>query len=226
MGHRVAAKPKPKPRPRRAAPSGRRPARRRPGGRHVPRSRAVPAYGGPVATTPYRARTAILRDGHAVKVRAIRPEDDVALKRAFKRLSPRSRYLRLMQHKRELDTRALARAVRPQAGREFALVATVPDREGYDIVGAARYVQAEGDPAACEFAITVADDWAGKGLATTLLRSLMRRARSDGYARIEGAVLAYNDAMLALARGLHFDIQWQPGDATLVQVRRQLIAGR
>lgn len=173
----------------------------------------------------YRPRVVRLRDGRTVTIRSVRPEDDAAIRRAFERLSPRSRYLRLMQHKRELDPQVLARGVRPQPGRECALVATVPIAGRYDIVGATRYVEAA-DPAACEFAITVADEWVGQGLAATLLRRLMWQARADGYTRIEGAVLPYNDAMLALARRLRFECLPSPGDASLVLVRKALTQGR
>jgi GNAT superfamily N-acetyltransferase len=70
--------------------------------------------------------------------------------------------------------------------------------------------------------MTVAEDWRGSGLAATLLASLVRRARRDGYETMEGWVLAENTAMLALARELHFDIERDPGDATVLRARRTL----
>ena len=110
-----------------------------------------------------------------------------------------------MQHKRQLDPAALDRGVHPRPGRDFAFVATIPAADGIDIVGAAQYVRAEDDdPSTCEFAITVAEDWRGSGLATQLLASLVRRARRDGYTRMEGSVIADNAPMLALARKLGF----------------------
>jgi acetyltransferase len=80
----------------------------------------------------------------------------------------------------------------------------------------------EGDPSTCEFAITVAEDWRGSGLATQLLASLVRRARHDGYSRMEGAVIADNSSMLALARRLGFAAQPMPDDATVIRVERRL----
>ena len=81
----------------------------------------------------------------------------------------------------------------------------------------------EGNDKTCEFAITVAEDWRGSGLATQLLSpSLVRRARSDGYATMEGFVIAENTAMLALARALEFDTEPMPGDATVLRVQRAL----
>ena len=90
-------------------------------------------------------------------------------------------------------------------------------------MGAAQYVQA-GDAAdrTCEFAVTVAEDWRGSGLATNLLASLVRRARRDGYETMEGLVIAENTAMLALARKLKFRVEPVPGDATVLRVQRAL----
>jgi len=99
----------------------------------------------------------------------------------------------------------------------------VPAPDGIDIVGAAQYVRArDDDPSTCEFAITVAEDWRGSGLATQLLASLVRRARRDGYTRMEGAVIADNSKMLALARRLRFKAHPEPDDAGVVKVEKLL----
>jgi RimJ/RimL family protein N-acetyltransferase len=200
---------------RRAAGDG---AASSPGRRRAARSGSAAAR---AAIHAFRPRLLVLRDGRAVTLRAVRPQDDGAILRAFHRLSPRTRYLRFMQHKKELDPRILARGVRPQAGRECALVATVLADAGYDVVGAARYVQAD-TPDTCEFAVTVADDWSGSGLATAIMSSLLRCAARDGYTHMVGNVLSENAAMLALARRLGFRTHPHPDEANLVRVRRPL----
>ena len=173
--------------------------------------------------SPYRPRRLRLRDGREVTLRAISPADAPEIAQAFERLSAASRYSRFMQHKRRLDPAALERGVNPRPGRDFAFVATIPASDGIDIVGAAQYVRAlEDDATTCEFAITLAEDWRGSGLATQLLASLVRRARRDGYARMEGAVIADNSPMLALARRLGFTAQPMPDDATVIRVERLL----
>jgi len=174
-------------------------------------------------TAAYRPRRLRLRDGREVTLRAISPADAPEIAQAFERLSTESRYSRFMQHKRRLDPAALDRGVRPRPGRDFAFVATIPATDGIDIVGAAQYVRAlEDDPTTCEFAITLAEDWRGSGLAKQLLASLVRRARRDGYTRMEGAVIAGNSPMLALARKLGFTAHPVPDDATVIRVERLL----
>lgn len=177
-----------------------------------------------MATLPprYRPRRLKLPSGAEVTLRAIAATDAAEIVQAFERLTTDSRYSRFMQHKRELDPAALERGVNPRPGRDFAFVATTPAADGIDIVGAAQYVSADESGSRCEFAITVADDWRGTGLATELLASLLRRARRDGYETIEGLVIADNAPMLALARKLRFTVHPVPDDATVVRVRRRL----
>jgi GNAT superfamily N-acetyltransferase len=172
---------------------------------------------------PYRPRRLVLRDGRELTLRAITEADAPAIQRAFDQLSVASRRDRFLHHKKHLSPQALARGVHPLPGRDFVFVATLPRPDGFDVVGAAQYVQATpGDDSTCEFALTVAEDWRGCGLARQLLSCLLRRARRDGYAEMMGLVLADNGPMLALARSLKFDVEPSPGDGTVVQVRRRL----
>jgi RimJ/RimL family protein N-acetyltransferase len=172
--------------------------------------------------TRYRPRRINLQNGTEVTLRAIAATDAPEIMQAFERLTTESRYSRFMQHKRELDPAALDRGVNPRPGRDFAFVATIPAADGIDIVGAAQYVRSDESGSRCEFAITVAEDWRGTGLATELLASLVRRARRDGYKVMEGSVLAENAPMLALARKLRFTAHPDPKDATLLRVQRSL----
>lgn len=170
-----------------------------------------------------RPRRISLRDGRKLTLRTIAEADAAEILQAFERLSDQSRYYRFMRHMKHLDQDALRRGVHPRPGRDCTFVATVPAADGIDIVGAAQYVQAaDEDPRTCEFAITVAEDWRGCGLATELLASVARRARSDGYGTMVGFVLAENTAMLALARALEFELEPVPGDATVPRVQRAL----
>lgn len=171
----------------------------------------------------YRLRRLVLRDGREVTQRVITESDAPAIQRAFDLLSTQSRYNRFLHHKKHLSPEALARGVHPLAGRDFVLVATVPRPAGFDIVGAAQYVRATPeDDTTCEFAVTVAEDWRGCGLARQLLASLVRRARRDRYTLMMGLVLADNVPMLALARRLGFRVAPSSGQGAVVQVLRRL----
>lgn len=171
----------------------------------------------------YRPRRFSLRDGREVILRAIAEGDKAEIVQAFDRLSADSRYLRFMRHKKQIDPAALEQGVHPSPGQAFVLVATVPAADGIDIVGAAQYLHAAKSAGrTCEFAVTVAEDWRGGGLAARLLHGLLRRARHDGFDTMEGWVLAENLPMLTLARRLHFRVEPVEGDATLFRVARAL----
>jgi len=162
-----------------------------------------------------------LRDRRRVRLREIRPDDRDEIRQAFGRLSSQSRYTRFMASVRELSPRMLDYAISRQTDRDLSLVAEIDAPDGIDIVGGARYYsQADGE--SCEFAITVADDWQGMGLASRLMRELIQAARVRGITHMEGFVLAGNSRMLNLARRLGFSVDTDPEDATVKIVRLDL----
>jgi len=154
------------------------------------------------------AHVVALRGGRSVTVRAIRPEDKEEFEAAFDRLSPSSRYSRFFQPLRELPPNMLEEAVRPAEGRVVALVALASVGNDEDIVAGARFAHAP-DSKVCEFAVTVADDWQGVGLARHMMQELIALARAQGMERIEGIVLPTNAGMRGLAARLGFtDAPW------------------
>jgi GNAT superfamily N-acetyltransferase len=69
-------------------------------------------------------------------------------------------------------------------------------------VGIARYIRHADDPQAAEIAVTIVDDWQGRGLGTELLARLSGRARSEGIHRLTALVAADNVAMAGLLRNM------------------------
>jgi len=165
-----------------------------------------------------------VRDGRAVHIRAVRPTDEAELVQAFGRLSEDARYLRFMRSVREPNLERLRKALAsfPESG--IGLVATVPAADGIDIVGSAIYVIGT-DPTICEFAITVASEFGGAGLARTLMAALIDAAKGRGIREMDGFVLAVNQPMLRLARRLGFSITPDPDDRA-VRICRLPLGGR
>ena len=89
------------------------------------------------------------------------------------------------------------------------------------IVGGARYVSG-GNGETCEFAVTITDGWRGSGLASSMMRALIRDAAAHGLKRIEGFVLARNTPMLNLARRLGFQVASSEEGPTVKLVRLDL----
>jgi RimJ/RimL family protein N-acetyltransferase len=162
-------------------------------------------------TLPMRAK---LRDGRELTLREIQAQDEEGMLAAFHRLSADSRYTRFMMAMRDPSPGMLEAATHPVPDREFALVAVSVEAGLDNIVAGARYAYAPGSDT-CEFAVTVADDWHGLGLAGRLLGILIASARMRGLRRMEGYVLAMNTPMRRLARRLGFLDRQCPDDPTL-----------
>ncbi|MBL0122905.1 MAG: bifunctional acetate--CoA ligase family protein/GNAT family N-acetyltransferase [Betaproteobacteria bacterium] len=142
-----------------------------------------------------------LKDGAALLLRPIRP-DDANRERAFVAgLSDESRYSRFQHAISELSAEMIARFTQLDYGREMALVAI--DVGSDEIVGVSRYFP-NPDHVSVEFAVAIADAWQGRGLGMALMKSLVRCAREAGFEAMQGSVLAGNVGMLRLVDQLGF----------------------
>jgi GNAT superfamily N-acetyltransferase len=138
----------------------------------------------------------VLRDGSRVDVRPIAATDKELIRQGFARLSPESRYRRFLSSMPALDDRALAYLTELDHHDHEALIAL--DVESHEAVGVARFVRDAAEPASAEVAVTVVDDWQGRGLGTALLGELADRARAEGVRRFTALVLAENRNMLGM----------------------------
>jgi RimJ/RimL family protein N-acetyltransferase len=165
-------------------------------------------------TAQVKEHVAHLRQGRKVLVRAVRPDDRSEFEEAFARLSPESRYTRFFLPMRELPPKMLDVAANPPADQSMAIVAVIDVGAEIDIVGGARIHFMPGQDV-CEFAVTVADDWQGVGLARHLMETIVEAARARGLRRMEGFVLPGNTGMRKLAERLGFKDEVCPDDRSL-----------
>ena len=139
-----------------------------------------------------------LRDGSKVLIRQVRSTDAPLLADGFARLSPRSRQMRFLTRKKELSGAELRYLTDVDHHDHEALVAlNHADGRG---VGIARYIRHADDPQAAEIAVTIVDDWQGRGLGTELLTRLSGRARSEGIHRFTALVAEDNTAVARMLR--------------------------
>jgi RimJ/RimL family protein N-acetyltransferase len=142
--------------------------------------------------------------GHRLCARPLQPTDRDAYLEGFARLSADSRYLRFAGPKPRLSAADLAYLLDVDHHRHEALVA-FECRSGRG-VAVARYVRLPGDPSAADVAVTVIDDWQGRGVGRHLLALLMRRAAEDGITRLHADTLRENRRALRLLRGAGFRV--------------------
>ena len=177
-----------------------------------------------LAILPYPAgleREWPMKGGDLYTIRPIQPDDATMLQDLVRSLTPESRYFRFVSSMQELPARMLARYTLIDYDREMALAAVHRTRQVHDdgsfteteqIIGVSRYIT-NPDQTTCEFSLVVSDAYAGQGLGSRLMLSIMDVARAKGLAEIEGLVLANNEGMLRLMRSLGFAINPFPEDA-------------
>src|SRR5690348_11370012 len=100
-----------------------------------------------------------LVDGSRVTIRPTLPQDLELQREFFRSLSREDRYRRFMGPLNELPDAVAQRFVSIDYRSHLALLAEVFENGREIMVGEARYVVNEHDPATCEFALAVADDW-------------------------------------------------------------------
>jgi len=142
----------------------------------------------------------VLRDGSAVLIRQVRGTDAPLLADGFARLSPRSRWMRFLSAKTTLSAAEL-RYLTEVDHHDHEAIGALSAADGRG-VGIARYVRDADDPHAAEIAITIVDDWQGRGLATELLSRLSDRARQAGIHHFTALAASENGAVAGLARKL------------------------
>jgi RimJ/RimL family protein N-acetyltransferase len=149
-------------------------------------------------------RPVVLRDGSAVLIRPVCSAD------GFARWSDRPRRLRFLSPKQALSPAELGYFTDVDHHDHEALGAL--DHADGRGVGIARYVRDAADPQAAKIAVTVIDDWQGRGLGTELVAQLSDRARSEGIRRFTALVAADNPAMTRLLRNVRADlVRREPG---------------
>jgi len=101
--------------------------------------------------------------------RPIHPDDKPRLQEGLTKLSPASRYLRFFSPIDHFTDRQLRYLTEIDYENHFAWVAICPDAVDSPGVGVARWIRLHDDPTIAEGAVTVIDEFQGKGIGKTLL---------------------------------------------------------
>jgi acetyltransferase len=161
------------------------------------------------------------KDGAAISVRPIRPEDEPLMVRFHESLSERSVYMRYF-HMLGLDRRTaherLTRICFIDYDREMALVAEKenPETGETEILGVGRLSRNHAFPEEeAEFSLLVSDRFQGQGIGTVLLEKLLDVGRSEGLSRVTADILLDNRAMQHLCRKLGFHLRRDLGEGVV-----------
>jgi GNAT superfamily N-acetyltransferase len=132
----------------------------------------------------------MLRDGVALIVRAIRPEDIRRLRVFHSCLSLQTIYLRFFTMLPVFPLELAERLTHMDAEGPMVLAATTGVGGDEQIVAVVRYEHS--GPTASEVALVVEDCWQGRGIATALLHRLAKYARACGSVELVAQTMGWN----------------------------------
>jgi GNAT superfamily N-acetyltransferase len=153
---------------------------------------------GKILVGPKELRTThLLPDGTQITFRPIHPTDEHRMRDLFYELSQQTMYYRFMSHQKIVPRHQIQDFVYIDHRNDVAIVGTVPEAHGDDIIALGNYYL---DPKTnlAEVAFVVHDKWQRKGIGTFLLRYLIRIARRNGIRGFSAEVLAENKGMQAV----------------------------
>lgn len=164
-----------------------------------------------------------LRDGTAVTLRGAHANDGALIQSLVQGLSTTSRYQRFFYPLHEVPPGLLALFTHNAPAKAMTILAVIRHHGQEVPVAMAQYV-ADPYPARADFAVVVADQWQRFGLGKRLIQSLVCLARAAGIQRLEGDVLAENEAMTRLVIAMGFRVMQHEDGAYLRRVSKALDA--
>jgi GNAT superfamily N-acetyltransferase len=144
----------------------------------------------------------VLRDGTRVLLRPVVPDDKERLVLGLERLSPASRYRRFMAAVARIPPRQLAYFTELDYVNHYAVGVLTLDEPGAPGIGVARYVRLTEDPEVAEVAVTIIDEYQGRGVGKLLLRALAAVAGEHGIRTFQAEIMGDNRGARALVTGL------------------------
>ena len=174
------------------------------------------------AIRPYPAeweRRTAMRDGTAILVRPVRPEDEPLYGPFLAAVTQQDLRLRFFAPVKEFGHTFVARFTQIDYARAMAFIAL--EESPGNMLGVVR-LHADANYERGEYAVLVRSDLKGRGLGYLLMGMIIEYARAEGLRLIEGQVLSENTAMLGMCRELGFHIASDPDDHDICLVRLDL----
>jgi acetyltransferase len=160
-----------------------------------------------------------MRDGTAIVVRPVRPDDEPLYGPFFAAVTDHDLRMRFFAPVKEFTHAFIARFTQIDYARAMAFIAI--EVTSGRLLGVVR-LHANANYDAGEYAILLRSDLKGRGLGWLLMQMIIDYARAEGIRTIEGQVLRENTSMLAMCRQLGFEIAADPDDVSLDVVKLSL----
>jgi len=135
------------------------------------------------------------KDGLTVDFRAIKPSDVEDMRRLFYRFSDTSVYYRYFSPIKTMPHAKMQEYVNVDYRRTLSIVGLVREMGEGSIIAEARFVREDHEPVA-DVAFVVDEAYQGRGIATFMLKMLIRLGRERGLRGFKADVLSSNKSML------------------------------
>lgn len=138
--------------------------------------------------------TMLLDNGIQVSFRPVHPTDEHLMRDLLYTLSQETVYYRFMTHKTQFSHQQVQNFVYIDHRQDVAIVGTVPEAHGEDIVAVGRYYLDHKSNRA-EVAFVIRDDWQNHGIGSYLFKHLVALAKRSGIAGFTAEALRGNRRM-------------------------------
>lgn len=147
-----------------------------------------------------------LKDGTVVHIRMLKPEDREVLKEAFSKLSQETKRLRFLEQHDVLSEKELDYLLNVDNHNHVAFCAYVI-RDGKEVgVGVARYIRSLKNQKLAEVAITIVDEFQGKGIGKYLIGATVNYARENGITTFAANAFYFNRKILRIIEKYQYHI--------------------
>ncbi|MFC1781334.1 GNAT family N-acetyltransferase, partial [Planctomycetota bacterium] len=146
---------------------------------------------------PELKATFVLDDGILINVRPMHPTDERRVRSLFHSLSQQTKYYRFMSHITCVPQKQIQNFVYIDYRSEMAIVGTIPEAHGDEIIAIGRYY-IDSKTNRAEVAFIVHDDWQNRGIGTFLYKLIVTIAKQNGIEGLDAEVLIENKPMLAV----------------------------
>ncbi|MBM9613991.1 GNAT family N-acetyltransferase [Desulfobulbus rhabdoformis] len=136
----------------------------------------------------------LLADGTEVNFRSIKPTDEPHMRDLIYNLSQETIYYRFMSRQQRFTPRQIQDFVYIDHRRDVAVVGTLPEAHGEQIIAVGTYYLNEKTNLA-EVAFVVRDGWQNKRLGTYMFKHLTKIAKRNGITGFTAEVLRENERM-------------------------------
>lgn len=140
-----------------------------------------------------------LKDGAAVRYRPIKPSDEEQMRQLFYRFSDEAVYYRYFGHVKAMPHAKMQQYVNVDWSNTMSILGLVESGDKSRVIAEARYIIERERPYA-EVVFVVDEAYQGQGIATYMLRMLVRLARERGVQGFTADVLFSNLGMMKVFR--------------------------